>query len=111
MATDIRQRVHQLLDNLPDSALQEVLDFIGYLRWRILGKTVPLTEPLLSMPAMDSPSVDFWRGATVEELAAQQGVSPVNPGDELWGDFWPEDQDVAEFRAAVREWRQADVNR
>jgi hypothetical protein len=86
------------------------LDFIGYLRWRVWGKTAPLTEPLTHMSTMDR-TVDFWRGATAEELAAQQDVSPVKTGDELWGDFWPEDQDVADFRAAVRQWRRAEVER
>lgn len=104
MTTDIRQRTHQLLDNLPDSAVQEALDFIRYLRWRILGQTIPTSTPTAAT------SVDFWQGATTTELAAQQGVRPVNAEDEIWGDFWPEDEDVAEFRAAVRQWRQAEVS-
>lgn len=104
MTTDIRQRTHQLLDNLPDSAVQEALDFIRYLRWRILGQAIATS----TAPA--ATSVDFWQGATAAELAAQQNVHPINVGEEIWGDFWPEDEDVAEFRATVRQWRQAEVS-
>jgi hypothetical protein len=41
----------------------------------------------------------------IEKLAAQQGVGPVaDPGD-LVGDFWPEDENIDDFIAAVRRWR------
>jgi hypothetical protein len=41
----------------------------------------------------------------LESLAAQQGVSPMDDPETLSGDFWPEDESVDEFIAAVREWR------
>jgi len=105
MTTDIRQRAHQLLDNLPDPAMQEVLNFIQYLRWRVLGRAIPP-----SIPETVTTRVDFWHGATAAELAAQQNVGPLDAEDEVWGDFWPEDEDVAEFRTAVRQWRQAEIS-
>jgi hypothetical protein len=42
---------------------------------------------------------------SVEELAADQNV--VFPRDpmELLGDFWPDDEDIDDFVAAVRQWR------
>ena len=41
----------------------------------------------------------------LEALAAQQGVKPVTNIDELYGDFWPEDEDINEFVATIRRWR------
>jgi len=29
--------------------------------------------------------------------------------DDLWADFWPEDESVEEFRDTVRAWRQRDL--
>ena len=43
--------------------------------------------------------------ATVEELARQQGVRPIEKAEDLLGDFWPEDEDIEDFLAALREWR------
>lgn len=53
----------------------------------------------------DTPAL--WDGATaypffgpsrsLEELAAEQGVSPVTDFDTLLGDFWPEDEPAEEF--------------
>jgi hypothetical protein len=45
------------------------------------------------------------RPLTVEELAAQQGVKLVADPRELLGSFWPEDETVEDFLAAVRAWR------
>jgi hypothetical protein len=42
---------------------------------------------------------------SVEELVAAQGVTfPRDPRD-LLGDFWPEDESVDDFLAAMHEWR------
>lgn len=40
-----------------------------------------------------------------EELAQEQGVSAVS-FDDLLGDFWPEEEEMEEFTATLREWRQ-----
>ena len=42
---------------------------------------------------------------SIEELMQEQNVKPVSDARELLGDFWPEDESVDDFIAAVREWR------
>lgn len=42
---------------------------------------------------------------SIQELAAQQGVSPVVSVKDLRGDFWPADDDITEFSATIRRWR------
>ncbi len=51
----------------------------------------------------------FWKGATVAELAAAQGVRPVEHPNELWGNFWPDDQSLDAFVEAIRESRRQDT--
>jgi len=42
---------------------------------------------------------------TIEELlAAQKLVFPRDPHD-LIGDFWPEEESIDDFPAAMRDWR------
>jgi hypothetical protein len=42
---------------------------------------------------------------TIDELIAEQRVEfPRDPQD-LLGDFWPEEESIDEFLAALREWR------
>ena len=42
---------------------------------------------------------------SVDELVAPQGVTlPRDPRD-LIGNFWPEDESIDDFLAAMREWR------
>jgi hypothetical protein len=42
---------------------------------------------------------------SIDELIAEQGVYfPRNPCD-LLGDFWPEEESIDDFLAALREWR------
>ena len=48
---------------------------------------------------------NFYSGLTIDELIAQQGKAPVRDPKILLGDFWPEDEPVEEFLAALREWR------
>jgi hypothetical protein len=49
------------------------------------------------------------RPLTVEELAARQGVKPVADPRALLGSFWPEDETVEAFLAAVRAWRRGET--
>ena len=46
----------------------------------------------------------FWNGASIEELARQQGVQPLRCTDDLAID-WPEEDSLDEFSALVREVR------
>ena len=68
------------------------------------------------MSVIDELSAD--RMAEVLEFAlfmkarqAQQrsGREPVQRLEDLWGDFWPEDESVDDFISAVRRWRREDV--
>jgi hypothetical protein len=49
---------------------------------------------------------DFFETADVETLAKQQGVAPLDfaRAREL-GKFWPKDESLDDFIAAVRRWR------
>ncbi len=42
--------------------------------------------------------------ARLEELARQQGVSPIEDPSTLIADFWPEDETVEDFLAALEAW-------
>ncbi len=42
---------------------------------------------------------------SVEELTAQQGTGPITDVSVLYGDFWPEDEPIEDFLAALHEWR------
>jgi len=48
---------------------------------------------------------DFERFASIQTVAAEQGVGPVTNFGVLLGDFWPEDESADDFVAAVRSWR------
>lgn len=49
----------------------------------------------------------------IKSRQAQQppdaSVQPVQQLEDLWGDFWPEDESVDAFIDAVRHWRRQDV--
>ncbi len=51
----------------------------------------------------------FWTGYDVAVLGEEQGIHPVRSLDDLWGDFWPEDECVDDFIEAVRHWRQGKI--
>lgn len=54
------------------------------------------------LSASDASKAGFWRRRTVEELAAEQGVTPVGDPADLRGDFWPENESTDEFLAWLR---------
>ncbi len=60
-------------------------------------------------PVAANPSVAATYSATghppVEELMAQQGTGPITDVRLLRGDFWPEEESVEDFLAALHEWR------
>jgi hypothetical protein len=51
------------------------------------------------------PRYNFDATPTLEELAAQQGKGPVADARILHGDFWPEQEPIEDFLAALHEWR------
>jgi len=42
---------------------------------------------------------------SVEELKLSQGTIPKSDPRELFGDFWPEEENIDDFLMALREWR------
>ena len=42
---------------------------------------------------------------TIDELIAEQRVDFPRDPQELLGDFWPEEESIDDFLAALREWR------
>lgn len=53
----------------------------------------------------DASGAAFFDLTDLNTLAARQGVRPVTDFEALLGDFWPEDEGIDDFIAAVREWR------
>jgi hypothetical protein len=54
---------------------------------------------------MNDPRFDFDAAPNLEELLSQQGKGPVTDTRILHGDFWPDEEPVEDFLAAVHEWR------
>ena len=54
---------------------------------------------------------DFWEHPTIEELAKQQGVKPVEKFGDLLGNFWPEDENIDEFIEWYRKRRKEGTSR
>jgi hypothetical protein len=42
---------------------------------------------------------------SIKELKLAQGTIPTSDARELIGDFWPEEENIDDFLAALREWR------
>ena len=57
------------------------------------------------MKRSNDPRHDFYGNPTVDELIAQQRQEPIPDPRVLLGDFWPEDEPIEEFLAALRQWR------
>ena len=71
----------------------------------------PVTLPIGRVRVMVEilPTYSFWTGTTIDELAKTQGVTPIRSIDDLWGDFWPEDESVDDFIDTIRLWRREAV--
>ncbi len=77
-------------------------------------QTLILDEPLPALTGRVQITVEplpnFWQGMTLAELAEQQTVQPVQQLDDLWGDFWPDDESIDDFVATIRRWRRESGN-
>ena len=51
--------------------------------------------------AEPAPGRTFWDLPTLDELAAEQGAEPVERIEDLVTDFWPDDESVDDFLAAI----------
>jgi hypothetical protein len=55
---------------------------------------------------------DFYETVDVETLAKQQGVGPLDFAKaRRLGRFWPKDESIDDFVAAVRRWRDEEGDR
>lgn len=61
-------------------------------------------EPRVLPDASAAPS--FWQSQSLDELAAQQGISPVNDLDEISA-LWPADDDPDELMEHIQGEREA----
>lgn len=52
----------------------------------------------------------LWQHPTLEQLAKQQGVKPVEKFEDLLGNFWPADEDIDEFNTDIRRLRNQSSN-
>ncbi len=53
----------------------------------------------------NDPRYNFDANPKLEELIAQQGKRPIDDISELRAEFWPEEESIEDFLAALRDWR------
>lgn len=74
------------------------------------NKQTPITrEPAPSAHPTKEHSMDFWTAKTLEELAAEQGVHPIERLEEILGrgaNLWRDEAEWEAFLSALRESRQ-----
>jgi hypothetical protein len=58
-----------------------------------------------SAPLIELPRTHRTASPSIEELAAQQGVTPIDDFETLLGEPRPEDESADEFSASLRAWR------
>jgi predicted DNA-binding antitoxin AbrB/MazE fold protein len=74
---------------------------------------LPEYQRVTVLVSADPPSAHartFDEAPTLDELAREQGVQPITDPLSIGGDFWPEDEDLDEFIATIRKWRQEGTN-
>jgi hypothetical protein len=85
-----------------DAARQLQVAVEGRLEVAPSGKSGAITLELLEPVRVDD---RFWRAPSIAELAAEQGVRPIEDPSSLVANFW-EDDDEEDFLATLRRWRQ-----
>ena len=75
---DVKTKLLEAITDLPKERMNQVLDFVLFLKSR------PTPQETTSM------------------------TQPLQRLEDLWGDFWPEDESVDEFLATVQHWRHED---
>jgi hypothetical protein len=101
----VKDELHQLVEQLDSERASEAVDLLR----RILQEPehVPLSARMQPV-AVSGTSFFADKPLTLTELARQQGVTPIADPDELIGDFWPIDESIDDFIAAVHTWRRDD---
>lgn len=59
----------------------------------------------------DKPLASMEDHIDVDELAATQGVGPIQDARDLKADFWPEDESVDDFLKGIKDRRGVDAAR
>jgi hypothetical protein len=91
------ERLHELVDRLPESERETAARMLEALGHSPQGAALFASQEW------------FWgRRKSIEELAAEQGVKPIQDIDQLAGDFWPEDEGPDDFVNTLRRWRRED---
>ena len=57
------------------------------------------------MDSSRDPRHNFDADPSLDEIINQQGKGPTTDLSLLRGDFWPEDEPIEDFLAALHEWR------
>jgi len=57
------------------------------------------------MDRANDPRYNFDADPSLDEIIAQQGKGPISDLSVLHGDFWPEEESIEDFLAALDEWR------
>jgi hypothetical protein len=77
--SEIEDQILRVVGKLPAGLQREVLDFAMFLQ---------------TQQPQRQPDVNAW---------------PVQKLEDLYGDFWPEDESVDDFIDAVQQWRREDL--
>jgi hypothetical protein len=78
--TEIKDRILKVVGELTAGRQREVLDFAMFLQ----------IQQVQRQPKLDA--------------------QPVQKLEDLYGDFWPEDESVDDFVDAVQQWRREDID-
>lgn len=96
----VKDELHELVNRLTDDDAEDALVYL-----RELAQSTAAPAHQFTTLVVDGQTFFDSPGSSLETLAKQQGVVPVARFDDLRGDFWPVDETVDEFLAALKEWR------
>lgn len=68
-------------------------------------------QPNYKSNIINSNQLQKARLAQLEAEAARLGIQPFDANEDMRGDFWPEDESIDDFLAAVRQWRKTPARR
>ena len=104
----VKTDLHVLVDRLDDERAAETLAFVRRLLEEDGRRDLAPIEALarrMGPPMMSGYGFRTQPRRTLEELAAEQGVRPVERFEDLLGSGGPEDDTADEMIAAIRAWR------
>jgi hypothetical protein len=108
MATSVKDELHGLIDTLGDEEATAVLSFVRELHNRA-QPSVASSEGALHrrMGSSVISAQEFFIAPrkTIGQIAAEQGIRPIEDIDELADDCWPQDESVEVMAETIRRWR------